>query len=372
MPPQENKNNNIPTDTFKITGIDPVFKGNPNQQSKTENQPTAYSPSNVLNNQKYTPSQPAVPIPKAAESANINNVPKSLVRTYKGDLESAINKNHVTSINIAIAENEKLHSQIQMEQKADLTAEEQPNKSSTSKIAIFISIFLVIAGVAGVYITYSVKSTEQNQVATVQELPFLITTEKKEELNIDNTNKNNVTNILSSKINEAQISPNSLFNVYLTTGTSSKRLVNSGEFISLVRLHIPDQVRRTLLPDFIVGTYNLDRNLPFVIFKTSSYENTYAGMISWERDMEKDFKILFKLPGYDYNGGIIAEITATTTKQFEDGILTNKDVRRIKDENGNTLLIYGIVDRETIIITTTDNAFKELVNRLNKEKTLKR
>ena len=87
---------------------------------------------------------------------------------------------------------------------------------------------------------------------------------------------------------------------------------------------------------------------------------------------QKDFQILFRLPGYEKAGGILDQLTPMVAKKFEDGVIVNKDVRILRDDNGNMILLYGIVDKETIIITVNDTAFKEIITRLNKEKTLKR
>ena len=102
MPPEENTNNNIPNvNTYKM-GIDPVFKGNITSQQRAGEQVAPASAFNVLDNQKYTPSAPQISIPKPV----VNTLPKSIVRTYKGDIDSEIEKNHLSSINIAIAEKE--------------------------------------------------------------------------------------------------------------------------------------------------------------------------------------------------------------------------------------------------------------------------
>ena len=95
-------------------------------------------------------------------------------------------------------------------------------------------------------------------------------------------------------------------------------------------------------------------------------------MLGWETDLQKDFQILFRLPGYEKAGGILDQLTPMVAKKFEDGVIVNKDVRILRDDNGNMILLYGIVDKETIIITVNDTAFKEIITRLNKEKTLKR
>ena len=77
MPPEENK--------LKI-GLDPVFKGNQDNQKQAENTPTAF---NVLSNQKYTPSQTPF-LSSFPKPTNEAPNPKSIIRTYKGDLASAI------------------------------------------------------------------------------------------------------------------------------------------------------------------------------------------------------------------------------------------------------------------------------------------
>ena len=135
---------------------------------------------------------------------------------------------------------------------------------------------------------------------------------------------------------------------------------------------MPDIIKRVLSNNFMIGTYYLSHKMPFIVLKTSSFENTYAGMLSWEKDLEKDFKQLFHLTGYESEGGILAGLNPTVRKSFEDKVIANKDVRLLKDENSNIMLIYGIIDKETVIITTSDIAFKEVINRLNQENSLVR
>ena len=370
MPPEENTNKNAPNfDTFKVGSIDPVFKSNLNQQKTQANQSVPAGAYGVLSNQKYTPSQPPVStiLPKTETNSAVN--PKSIIRTYKGDLESAIQSDHLSSINIAIAENQKMHSQITTEQ----TPPESSANYSKSKVLIFVSAILIITGIIGVAITYFVKNQNSNAVVQTQELPSLITTEFKDELNVSMIGKDRLISTLSSKLNDTQITVNNFDNIYMTTGSSTaRRLINSGEFVSLMNFKIPDIAKRTLLPDFMVGMYSFGKNLPFVILKTSSFENTYAGMLTWEKDLEKDFQVIFRLPGYENSGGILAELTPGVSKKFEDAVIANKDTRLIRGVDGQIILLYGIIDKETIIITVNDVTFKEILNRLNKEKGLKR
>lgn len=357
-----------PEDKLKM-GLDPVFKSKQSQNQNNTNPNIGAGAFNILNNQQYTPSQTTPNSTYKIPEAN-PNAPKSIVRTYKGDLATAIAANHLSSINIAIAENQKMQEQIRAEQKMNPGIEE--GSYSKNKIITFVSIILVVIGVIAISYVYF-TSTPSGKVAVVQELPALITTEYKDELNTTNILKNKFISALSSRLNDTQIQVNNLYNPYITIGTSTnRRLINTSEFVTLMNWKMPDLIKRTLLPDYMVGMYSFGENLPFVILKTSYFENAYAGMLQWELDMEKDFQVLFRLPGYEDSGGIEAALTPTTVKKFTDSVIVNKDVRIMRDEKGEMMLLYGIIDKETIIITVNDTAFKELLNRLIKEKTLKR
>lgn len=359
MPPEENK--------FKI-GLDPIFKGNQVQNQNTANQNIPASAINVLNNQQYIPSQATAEAFKIPDANP--NAPKSIVRTYKGDLASAIAANHLSSINIAIAENQKMREQIQAQQV--ISGPTSEGQYSKNKIIILISLILVVIGVAAIGFVYFTP-TQSNQVAKARELTSLITTEYKDELNISTVPKNNFQGALANKLYNFQIPANNLNNVYLTIGsTTSRRLITTSEFISTTGFRMPDIIKRTLLPDFMVGVYSMGGNLPFIILKTSYFENAFAGMLQWEVSMEKDFQIMFRLPGYETALELSSSLAPTIVKKFEDGVIINKDVRIMRNDNKEIILLYSIIDKETIIITTSDIAFKEIVSRLNKEKTLKR
>jgi hypothetical protein len=364
MPPEENK--------LKI-GLDPVFKSTPNQSQNNTSPNIGAGAYNILNNQKYTSGQ-TTPIQPFKLPENNQGTPKSIVRTFKGDMESAIAANHLSSINIAIAENQKMQEKIRTEQKEE-PAEQTASTSnySKSKIFIFVSLLLIVSGIIGVSAVYIMRGFSTTQTNRVQELPSLITTEYKDELNTSSIIKGKLVSALGSKLSDIQVPDNNFYNTYLTIGTGTeRRLVTGTEFVSLTGLKMPDIIRRTLLPDFMVGMYSYGTNLPFVIFKTSYFENAYAGMLQWESDLEKDFQTLFKLPGYESAGSLITALTPATAKVFSDGVIVNKDVRILRNDKGEMILLYGIIDKETIIITINDVAFKEIINRLNKEKTLRR
>ncbi|HEY1037087.1 MAG TPA: hypothetical protein VGE62_00730, partial [Candidatus Paceibacterota bacterium] len=63
-----------------------------------------------------------------------------------------------------------------------------------------------------------------------------------------------------------------------------------------------------------------------------------------------------------------AEITPQGTvfsrNRFVDKVIENKDSRALVDENGNILMLYTFVDKNTLVIATSDKALKEIMFRL--------
>jgi hypothetical protein len=348
--------------------LDPVFKANPKKEIDTEHSPLITGVYGVLNNQNYIPDQPLseqtenIPVPKSNT--------KSSIRTYKDDIEEAIQTSHLSSVNIAMAENDKMRGRL-IAENAGIAG--PSGAYSKNKIALLISILLVVIGIGAIGITYLVKNQSSNTIIPTQVITSIITTEYKDELNVNSVVKNRFLSALASKINDIQIPVNNIYNVYITTGASTtKRLINSGEFVAFTELRMPDMIKRTLASNFMVGMYSSTQNLPFIIFKTSSFENTYAGMLEWEKYLEKDFSVLFRFSDTNANGGLAASLTPTTQKTFTDAVIVNQNARVLRDADGKITFLYAILDKNTIVLTVNDTAFKEIVSRLNKEKGLKR
>jgi hypothetical protein len=368
MPPKDNTNKNTPEPApFKV-GLDPVFQNNNNRPVNTPTTNDASGIADVLTNQAYQPNK-IIDYTKPKVSLNENtNMKKSVVRTFKDDMADAISQGHLSSVNIAIAEQQK-------QQKAETVEPvSAPSEYSKHKIITLISIILLLLGGSIIaFVVLNTKKTEKTPIVITPEWPSFITTEHKNEFNISGMDQTKILTTLSNGIDTIKIPTGNFYNVYLTSGTStSRRLLNSKEMVSLLKFKMPDSIKRNLNPLFMVGMYYNEKNNPFVIFKVSSFENAYAGMLEWEAELERDFQILFRLPGYEEAGSLLSDLKAVEKKKFRDAVILNKDVRLIKDENNQIILLYSIIDKETIVITTSDTAFKVIIDRLNKEKTLKR
>lgn len=364
MPPEENKK--IPEIEKVKVDIDPVFKG-VDVKAKNTNQSTSQSAFRVLNNQEFVPSE-------LKKSNPVENKPlpahSSIIRTYNSDLAETIKKDHLSSVNIALAESQKNKNEQSIGQNTPVQ-----NKSSSTVILIVISIILVLAGSATLVKLYIDQKNTPPPIVAPVELPTLITAEKKNKINIDSISPDNFIETIAENLGASTSNNGEVFNLNLTTGSSTaEKLISSNDFILLTRLAPPDSLTRNLLPSFMIGSFasSSGSNLPFLILKTSSIENTYAGMFNWEKNMRRDFEELFMLGSHDQNIEISSTSTPISTESFSDAVLANNDVRILRNENNQTELLYGIVDKQTVIITVNNIVFKEITNRLFNQKLLTR
>ena len=72
---------------------------------------------------------------------------------------------------------------------------------------------------------------------------------------------------------------------------------------------------------------------------------------------------------YDLHGFFGTDITVDTTylvtKDFADGLVVNKSARILYDKDGKIVLMYVYADDTSVIITNTQEAAQEIMNRLS-------
>lgn len=82
----------------------------------------------------------------------------------------------------------------------------------------------------------------------------------------------------------------------------------------------PEILLNSLRDDFMHGVYSTDKNHPFLILKTNSYDRAFEGMKEWEPRMIDDLSAYFDLPSEANDRSLIQD-------GFEDDLIRNKNVR---------------------------------------------
>lgn len=297
---------------------------------------------------------------------------QSIVRTFKSDAEEAIKTERMSSVSIAIAEEKK-----KQKYRPIIPTESAPK--SRKAIIFIVSLIFVLAGIGAFnfnYIKEKVKyeSTPQNTFQAED----LIITDSRVEFDSDKVDRKDFGNSLSEFMKTSDMKPNSIQNIHIIkkiieNEKETKKILDSKEFLHLISSKIPDILFRSLSQRYMLGSHSWNRNQSFIILKTDSYENAFAGMLSWEKNLSGDLNLFFPRNILPEDGGenITTEQILSYKKNFEDILIKNKDARALRDETGEIFLIYSIPDKETIIITSNTDTLVELFDRIIRSRNIR-
>jgi len=288
---------------------------------------------------------------------------KSVIRTYKSDMEETIRSQHLSSLNIAIAENDKM-----VRRMTDDGVEEEKKADKNYKIFILI-IILIVAGISVFAVPYFLVKKQTTPTETEETISnsSLIVFDTAERVNIDELNKDRIAKTLGERVDQISITLGSIRQFYITEGEGdSVQVITAKKFLELIKARVPDGISRTTKDPFMFGMHSFNGNQKFLILKVGSYETTYAGMLVWENALWYDFSELFGLKAANEIDSSGRPILGEDVRKFQDVVIKNKDVRAIKDAEGKITFLYSVVDKNTVVFTTSQDTFKEILNRMDK------
>jgi mRNA-degrading endonuclease RelE of RelBE toxin-antitoxin system len=292
---------------------------------------------------------------------------KSL-RTYKGDLEKVMGTKSGSLVGIASAESKRRYSG----KKAASTPYGKAKKSKKGfgkKVGIIILItILVVLGIGSMFYFYG--KSNPGIVESGFKIQSIIFADDNSEFNITDLSRRQILNELASAKVSTQLSIGRINNVVITKsflneiGEEKKTLAGTKDFLNAIDAQVPTSFLRSLQTSFMVGVHVFDGNQPFIILNTSFYENAFVGMLEWERSIKEDLSPFFAEKEIAVN--TLAQVATTTEIKvltFNDLVLKNKDTRVLKNKNGDIVLIYSFIDKNTIVITTNEHTFSEVLTR---------
>lgn len=317
------------------------------------------------------------------------------VRTYQSDIADTIKNDNVSMIKVALSEKKRQERRGSL----DNTLEESHKNLYLVIGAVFA--FLVIAGLIGGFIFLQAESAKKEATEEQQKVQPILYTETISLLNIDQINIDDLTKLIE-KDKEAVMELGDMKSIILTTGTSTaERQLTTAEFFQVLNSRAPDGLIRSLDPNYLLGVYAFTPRDMFAVFHVSSYDSAFAGMFEWEPNIESDIGDIFinkkERVDRDINtlsqmNAILATSTSTSTsgtnvntatstkvgtttaqsspfgvfsqRRFIDKVLSNKDARVLVDVNGKEAMIYTFLDKETLVIATSEKSLKEIIFRL--------
>ncbi|OHA89929.1 MAG: hypothetical protein A2832_02215 [Candidatus Zambryskibacteria bacterium RIFCSPHIGHO2_01_FULL_44_22b] len=262
--------------------------------------------------------------------------PLRQIRTFQGDIAEALQR-----------QNESLVSIQQAEVARRGFSESVPESGGNKKFYFLLGTVILLAfGATGVWYTYFEYKTQTTApiVVTPQNRFFSIDTE--ERLNVASTSRLELIGTISA----AQTGVGS---------NETKQLVldiTTVEFFKILNTRAPGSLVRAFDQSLMLGAFGENT---FLVIKLVSFENAFAGMLSWEKDLAADIGPIFN------TRELLRDIGPETV--FIDVTDRNKDVRALEIE-GKMVLLYSFFDNNMLIITDDIETLRVLVERLTREK----
>ena len=140
------------------------------------------------------------------------------------------------------------------------------------------------------------------------------------------------------------------------------------DLFALTDQNASGELSRAVSSQFLLGVHSFQDNQAFLIFHTETYAQAYAGMLAWERTMHADLSPMFDRgiapSSADSTSSAAAPTPQVLATAFADRTVENHDARVLQDAQGNILLLWTFLDRNTLVITTNEYTLRELITRL--------
>ena len=279
---------------------------------------------------------------------------KPIVRTYQSDLAQALKEKKGSIVSIAAAEEKR-------RQKHDIVFEPDAEAARKKKWFLFSAIALAIVGIIGLGFLFFGKQ----KVTPIEKTPFVVPSvifvNMQKEMSIDEETRDMFVSKIAKEIKAANIRLDFIEHIFFTKKQADvKTLVSVRDFFALSSEHIQPSLLRSFEGDYVLGIHAFNGNIPFFIVRLNSFENAFSGMLKWETFMADDILPIF--------GKEEMLKTLTQSEHFEDYLFINQDTRVLRNRSGGIALLYAFPDRNTLVITTSEDTFKEIINRLKTPK----
>lgn len=262
------------------------------------------------------------------------------LQTYSTDFADRVQETHASAATLIAAEADA--GQI-------APAVPPPPASKKPLIIAVLGTLCIIGGGVGTYIAYVRYETSQapvyHAINTFPPTPITVD----ERVVVAGSRDVLRTSFLDAVTKPLASSTVRLISITGSSGTSTGAV----NMLSALAPAAPSVLVRNIDPaKSMVGVISVDGvQSPFFILATTSYKDTFSGLLSWEPYLLADLSIY-------------AIASSTPAPRFNDEIVANHDVRILRDTTKQSLVLYGYWDPSTIIIARDPAAYAVLIDRL--------
>jgi len=255
-----------------------------------------------------------------------------------------------------------------------------PEPSDHHTLIIATSLTLIVLGIGVMFGFYQFQKKGSGEVAQTQNASLsIVSFNKINTIDLDGVSKDQLVEKLNSVKNEVKLNTNDILHIALTKKNTEGGAVpiTPAYFFSLLTNDTPPALLRAFGSDIMFGYFNDGANEPFLLATIDSFENTYSGMLDFEANMNKALGVLFSKRSLAISGAVEGSGSTTTTqvinfdldseRKFEDDTIKNKDIRILKNDRGETILLYSFINKNTLLITSSEKVLEVMLTKLSNQ-----
>ena len=269
------------------------------------------------------------------------------LRTYQGDIAETLEKTKGSIVSIVTAEEERRGKPIG-NLTLDPTVIKPPKVKLENRFFLLISGVLLLLGIVTVAAVLYSRASEE-EVLVAQRAKTFISFSEKKEIIAGEIDGNELTKRMISEKKAFSSQVNSVLYIDIVNTDSSPAQIST--ILLAITPNIPGNLIRSLSDNYMFGIYSYDTNEPFILLRTENFAESYAGMLRWERNMTSDLNLLF---GLDKLSG---------EEKFTDEALKNRDLRILKNQDVEAVLLYSFIDKDTILVTSNEKIFNAVLGK---------
>lgn len=284
------------------------------------------------------------------DSKNLKKVSVG-IRTYAADIADIMRREKGSVIKIALAE----------QQRRRLDKEKRDPTSTKNLIVILLGVIFIVSGI--LVFVYTILNRDTPVIISPTPLaPSLIYSENQTQIDVTRETRGNFYKQIHGNLNASYADNKSITNLYIVSDTAvGKSPISSQIFFNKLGIKVPDNVVALLSGQMMLGVHKIeDQGNLFLIIRTKEFNQTFSAMKDWEISMANDLVRLFRIDPKSFSGDIFS-------LDFKTTVLFNKESRSLYDKEGNLVLTYVYLDKNTIIITTNQPLVEEVIKRINSQ-----
>ncbi len=238
--------------------------------------------------------------------------------------------------------------------------EKEKRKSSPdakrNKLFMLLGFVLFVTGI--ILLVFFISKKESPTVPVEKQFTPLIFNDKSSFIETAGLSKDQVAQAVLAKTRGTTVKLGGVEGIYLT---SNKKVLGLREFILLIKSSFIPGESIFVSDNFLMGVANNADKDFFLLMKVRSSADVFESLRLWESKMFFDLHRFFGVE-------LTADAKYLLTKEFQDGVVENKNARILYDNNNQIIMMYVFANETSIIFSNTENAVHEVMLRLASSK----